>query len=120
VAPQPNQTRAAHKPARGVCIMTEQNEPTFAPPAQQDDQTPEDGEYVFRFRLQAQEPGVDSYDDPLLELIRGQLEDLQRAVVLTYGGRRVQVDGFRLLRDLETQYDLFPSKSTGEAPKETA
>lgn len=97
--------------------MTEQNEPTFAPPVDQNDQTPEDGEYVFRFRLQAEEPNVDSYDDPLLELIRGQLEDIQRAVILTCGGHRVQVDGFRLLRDLETQYDLFPSKSKGEAQK---
>jgi hypothetical protein len=103
---------------RGGPYMTEQNRPTFAPPVQQDDQTPEDGEYVFRFRLQAEEPNVDSYDDPLLELVRGQLEDILRAVVLTCNGRRVQVDGFRLLRDLETQYHLFPSKSTGEAAKE--
>ena len=69
-------------------------------------------EYVFRFRL---DPSGEApvYDDALVELIRGQLADLLDAVVLTDHGRRVRVDGFRLLQEPETQYEIFPQTAEG-------
>jgi hypothetical protein len=75
----------------------------------------DDGEeYVFRFALKPDSTDGSGYSDPLLELIRGQLADLLDAVVLTEGGRRVRVDGFRLLQDPDTQYAVFPD--AGRAP----
>ena len=61
-------------------------------------QSPRD--YVFRFRV-----------DP-----SGEEPDLLDAVVLTDHGRRVRVDGFRLLQEPETQYEIFPQSA--EAHKE--
>lgn len=85
---------------------------TFGPPDTPPDQGEEGEDYVFRFRLDptAQEAG---YDDPLLELIRGQLADLLDTVTLTDHGRPVRVDGFRLLQDPDAQYDIFPKRSPG-------
>lgn len=70
-------------------------------------------EYVFRFRIDPSEE-TPVYEDPLAELIRGQLADLLDAVVLTDHGQRVRVDGFRLLQDPETQYEIFPKKPDSE------
>ncbi len=81
-----------------------------APEETRDGQTEE---YVFRFRLDPQEDAP-AYEDPLVELIRGQLADLLDAVVLMERGRRVRVDGFRLLQDPETQYEIFPKSSQAE------
>jgi len=81
----------------------------FRPPDEAEDQPADEGDYVFRFRLSPLDSDEGGYGDPLLELIRGQLADLLRAVVLTHRGRRVMVDGFRLLRDPDTQYELFPA-----------
>lgn len=93
--------------------MIDEDRPTFAPPDADGAQAlDEGGDYVFRFRLQQGAADADGYDDPLLELIRGQLADLLRAVTLTHRGKRVQVDGFRLLRDPDTQYDLFPGRQS--------
>ena len=39
------------------------------------------------------------------------LADLLDAAVLTYHGQRVRVDGFRLLQDPDTQYEIFPQGS---------
>ena len=68
-------------------------------------QSPRD--YVFRFRVDpsGEEP---VYDDALVELIRGQLADLLDAVILTDHGRRVRIDGFRLLQEPGVQYEIFP------------
>ena len=60
--------------------------------------------------------GAPVYDDPLVELIRGQLADLLDAVILTDHGRRVRIDGFQLLQEPETQYEIFPQSA--EAHKE--
>ena len=76
-------------------------------------QSPRD--YVFRFRV---DPSGEApvYDDALVELIRGQLADLLDAVILTDHGRRVGIDGFRLLQEPEIQYEIFPQSA--EAHKE--
>jgi len=78
-----------------------------APPERPEEPGSEE-DYVFRFRLEPAEPDKHAYDDPLLELIRGQLADLLDAVVLTYHGKRVRVDGFRLLQEPDAQYEIHP------------
>ena len=85
-------------------------------PAPGDVAEPRDDEFVFRFRLDA--PGASehgAHPDPLVELIRGELADLLRCAVLTYQGTRVRVDGFRLLREPDTQHAIF-----AEAPARAA
>ena len=67
-----------------------------------------DEEYRFRYKLdprKADEQKV--YSDPLLELIRSQLERLLDLVVLTYQGEDVKVDGFKPLNDPDKTYDIF-------------
>ena len=97
--------------------MPDSQKPTFAPPRTGQEQPVSDGDFVFRFPAGGSEADEHGYEDPLLELIRGQLADLLKAAVLTDHGRRVRVDGFRLLRDPDTQYDIFPDKQPSD--KET-
>lgn len=94
--------------------MSEGEKNRFAPPeeeAQIEANIEED--YIFRFPLEPEKLET-LYDDPLLELVRGLLADLLDCVILTYHGERVRVDGFRLLQDLDTQYEIFPKKDTEE------
>lgn len=71
-------------------------------------------DYVFRYRIEK--------DDELAQrgrvpgLLRSTLENLLNVVVLTQGGREVEVDGFRVLRDRNTTHEIFPS---GEFPGST-
>lgn len=88
--------------------MPESERPTFLPPEESEGSDSEQGEYVFRFRIGPSSAGEPVHDDPLVDLIRGQLADLLDSVILTDHGRRVRVDGFRLLQDMDTQYDIFP------------
>jgi len=93
--------------------MARREEPPFAPPP--DEEEAADDDYVFRFRLDPSRADPRGYDDALLELIRGQLADLLDAVQLTYRGQLVKVDGFRLLQDPDTQYEVFPRRSQDPA-----
>jgi hypothetical protein len=77
-----------------------------APPSPAGGEDPDD--YVFRFPLGEKVTDREGYDDPLLEVVRGLLADLCSTVVLTYKGRRVRVDGFRLLQDPDQQHEIFP------------
>ncbi len=88
--------------------MPGDGKPPRRPPTDAGEPGPEDEDFVFRFSLEATEPESGAYEEPLLELIRGQLADLLDAVVLTYHGKRVRVDGFRLLQDPDTQYRIHP------------
>jgi hypothetical protein len=91
-------------------IMSEEQKHRFAPPKEEAQTQPAGEEdYVFRFPLEPEKLET-FYDDPLLELVRGLLADLLDCVILTYHGERVKVDGFRLLQDLDTQYEVFPKK----------
>jgi|GEM_PF-836297 len=87
--------------------MSAMDDHSFTPPDTGQSSEQKHGEYVFRFRVQPSS-GNAAYDDPLIELIRGQLADLLDSVILTDHGRRVRVDGFRLLQDPETQHHIFP------------
>jgi hypothetical protein len=83
----------------------------FAPPDAAPDETHDEADFVFRFSLEPLAAGEVGYDDPLLELIRGQLADLLDAVILTNHGERVRVDGFRLLQDPDTQWAIWPDRT---------
>ncbi len=79
------------------------------------EQTGAEGEdFVFRFGLEELNPSEVGYDDPLLELIRGQLADLLDAAILTYHGQRVMIDGFRLIQEPDTQYEIFPRQGESQ------
>jgi hypothetical protein len=88
--------------------MPPEQELPFAVPQTPEETGPDQDDYVLRFRLEPLTPEEIGYDDPLLELIRGQLADVLEVAVLTYQGTRVMVDGFRLHQDLATQYEIHP------------
>ncbi len=100
--------------------MSEEKKSRFAPPEEEmraDVTTDENGDYIFRFPLEPEKLET-VYDDPLLELVRGLLADLLDCVVLTYHGERVKVDGFRLVQDPDTEYEVFPKKQDESAAEE--
>ena len=92
--------------------MSSREQAPFAPPDAAIAETQDEGEYVFRFRLEPPVPEEMGFDDPLLELIRGQLADLLDVVVLTDNGERVRVDGFRLVQDPDTQWAIWPDRTS--------
>jgi len=70
------------------------------------DNNDKSGDYVFRFELNAKPEGT-LYDDPLVEFVRSQLEDLLNFLVLTKDGEEVKVNGFKLLDDRGNEYRIF-------------
>lgn len=87
--------------------MEEPQQPTFLPPDAAQEPGRKDEDFVFRFELNPAEQAQRVYDDPMVEFVRSQLEDLLRTAVVTYKGKRVMVDGFRLLREPDEQYEIF-------------
>lgn len=65
-------------------------------------------DYVFRYRLDGKKESV--YQDPLLEMIRAQLENVLKIIIPVEGQREVKIDGFKLLRERKTVYKLFPQE----------
>jgi len=98
--------------------MSETDDRGFAPPNEAAEEASGLGEYVFRFPVQPVAGEEAAYDDPLVELVRGQLADLLDTAILTDHGNRVRVDGFRLLQDPDIQYEVFPQ--VDEAREEEA
>jgi hypothetical protein len=72
-----------------------------------------DGEYVWRFRLDDGD-AAPVYDDPLLELVRVQWEQLLRLTVPTFEGREIRVDGFALMRDPSRVHAIFPDDAAAD------
>jgi hypothetical protein len=99
-------------------LMSEADDKDFAPPPASSREQSDPDEYVFRFRIETPTTDEAAYDDPLVELIRGQLADLLDAVVLTHRGCRVTVDGFCLLQEPEKEYGIFPPLDGEEQPQE--
>lgn len=64
-------------------------------------------DYVFRYRLEVEDKGEPIYHDPLVEMIREQMENLLNIVIPVEGQREVKIDGFKLLRDRERIYKIF-------------
>ena len=99
--------------------MSAADDKDFAPPPTASAGGGDEEEYVFCFQVETPTEAESAYDDPLVELIRGQLADLLDAATLTYRGQRVAVDGFRLLQEPDTQYEIFPPESTEAARDES-
>ncbi|RLC70340.1 MAG: hypothetical protein DRI26_07345 [Chloroflexi bacterium] len=65
-------------------------------------------DYVFRYKLDGKKETV--YQDPLLDMIRAQLENILNIIIPVEGQREVKIDGFKLLRDRKTVYKVFPQE----------
>jgi hypothetical protein len=63
-------------------------------------------DYIWRFRLD-DISDEKSHEDLTVKYIRRQLEELLNFVVLTYNGKKVHINGFKLIKDLEMNYDIF-------------
>lgn len=99
----------------GASERTRKARPRRAPRAA----APDSEEYAFRYPLDEgrQEP---VYHDPLLEMIRRLLESLLNVVTLVRDGQEVKVDGFKLLRDDDTAYRIFPGRGPARPQGATA
>ena len=65
-----------------------------------------DGDYIWRFHLDdISNERVN--EDLTVEYIRGQLEELLNFVVLTHDGKKVKIDGFKFIKNLNMNYDIF-------------
>jgi len=64
-------------------------------------------EHIWRFRLEGK-PGAGGHADGLVEMTRQQFLALFEVCVLTYQGRRVQVDGFKFLKEDSPVFALLP------------
>ena len=70
-------------------------------------------DYIFRYPVEAKENGAER--EPLLEMIRTQLESLLGLLSLYYKGEEVKVDAFRLMNEREAFHPIFPPQTgTGE------
>jgi hypothetical protein len=65
-------------------------------------------DYIFRYKLDSDKAPVGK--DPLLEMIRAQLESILNIVIPVEGQREVKIDGFKLLGDRRTIHKIFPQE----------
>jgi len=72
-----------------------------------------EGDFIFRFDLLAQREQP-LYEEPIVEMVREQLNNLLNIVVLTSKGSEIKVDGFKFLNNLEVKYEIFNRE---ESPK---
>ncbi len=61
--------------------------------------------YIYRYEINTEMP-KSVHSDPIIEVIKENLEALLEVVILTYNGKEVTVDGFKLLNNNEI-YSLF-------------
>ena len=77
------------------------------------------GDYIWRFRLDnISNERVN--EDLTVEYIRRQLEELLNFVVLTYNEKKVKIDGFKFIKDLDMNYDLFVKPDTDSISKNSS
>lgn len=65
-----------------------------------------DEDFVWRFRLD-EKLAQPLNQDPVLELMRVQWEELLKLCIPMHGGAPVKIDGFALMRDPETTHPIF-------------
>lgn len=72
------------------------------------DPKPQEGgqDFVWRFRLD-EKPLAPLNHEPLLELLRVQWEELLKLCIPVSGTTHVKIDGFVLMRDLDTVHPIF-------------
>ena len=68
---------------------------------------------VFHYRIDTE--GGFPQKERVLELLRSTLHNLLNILVLTRDGQEVEVDGFRLIRDKDVDYEVFPSAKLQES-----
>lgn len=66
-----------------------------------------DEDYVFRFTWKNAPALGQVYENPLVELVRVQLESILGVARLTMRGEPVKVDGFSFLCQPEVIYDIW-------------
>jgi len=71
-------------------------------------------EHVFRYKLDRD--NKHPYKNALAELIASQLRNLLDVVVLTQGGKELKVDGFKLLSDQASVYEIGHSGAVSPSP----
>ena len=71
---------------------------------------PQTIEYAFRFAK-----GTDAERVRMAEMIRVNLQELVKQVILTHGGQEVTVDGFKLRDASDTTYALDKPASHADA-----
>lgn len=67
-------------------------------------------DYIFRYPLRLEPASNAMYPNATTEMIRAQLQSLLNVIVPVAGGKEVKIDGFKLLRDRNTVYDIFARK----------
>lgn len=67
----------------------------------------ENGDFIWRFRLEPDSATSLILGDAFAELFRGQLDEMLKFIVLTYRGEPVRVDGFRFINDPDGNYPIW-------------
>ena len=71
-------------------------------------------EHVFRYKLDKDDRHL--HRNAVAELITSQLRNLLDVATLTQGGRELKVDGFKLLSDQESVYEIGHSGAASPSP----
>ncbi|MDI6753753.1 MAG: hypothetical protein QME78_05080, partial [Thermodesulfobacteriota bacterium] len=66
----------------------------------------EESDYIFRYPIE--ENAKEDERDPLLGMMRIQLQSLLKLLSLYHEGEEVKADGFRLINEWETIHPIFP------------
>ncbi len=74
---------------------------------QENKNTEDEEDYIFHFELNDDNKEQKLYDNPLIEMIRQQINNLLEIVVLTKDGVEIEIDGFKLICNKETNYPLY-------------
>jgi len=67
----------------------------------------ENGDYIWRFKLNTAKNRAVIADNAFAELFRSQLDEMLKVVVLTQNGRKVRVDGFYLINEPDRVYPIW-------------
>ncbi len=59
-------------------------------------------EFIWHYKIDYKPTEEALYDDPIVEMIRTEIQNLLQIVVLTKDGTRVQINGFKFHKALVT------------------
>jgi hypothetical protein len=80
----------------------------------------ENGDFIWRFRLEPERTKPVISEDAFAELFRSQLDEMLKLIVLTYRSQRVRVDGFYFINDSSRHYPIWSSHQSQETGKNTS
>lgn len=75
----------------------------------------EESDYIFRYPIE--EKAKEDERDPLLGMMRIQLQSLLKLLSLYHDGEEVKADGFRLMNEWETIHPIFPLAAEDPEPQ---